>query len=114
VVCSLAIDAGGVATSSVRSRRWVRDGVERHHQIDPRTATCSSTDLIAVTVIARTGWLAEVHATAALGAGSAGVISYLDGHGLSGIAFVASPAGDRVLTTRDLEGVDLDVRAGAP
>ena len=68
VLCTLAISGGGVATSSTRSRRWVLDGVERHHQIDPRTGRPSTTDLAAVTVIARAGWLAEVHATAALAA----------------------------------------------
>ena len=111
LLCSLAISGGGVATSSVRSRRWMRDGVERHHQIDPRTATCSSTDLAAVTVVARAGWLAEVHATAALAAGSEGVIAYLDGHGLSGIALGGDPAGDRAWTTRDLEGIEMSLRS---
>lgn len=112
IACSLAISGGGVATSSVRSRHWVRDGVERHHQIDPRTATCSSTDLLAVTVIAPAGRQAEVHATAALAEGSTGVISYLDGHGLSGIAFAAHPSSGGPLRTSDLEGIDLDVRTG--
>ncbi|HEY3485865.1 MAG TPA: FAD:protein FMN transferase, partial [Ilumatobacteraceae bacterium] len=52
LLCRLAISGGGVATSSVRSRRWTRDGIERHHQIDPGTAGCSTTDLTAVTVSA--------------------------------------------------------------
>jgi thiamine biosynthesis lipoprotein len=112
LVCSLAISGGGVATSSVRSRRWIRDGIERHHQIDPRTGTCSTTDLTAVTVIAPAGWSAEVHATAALAIGSDGVISYLDGHGLSGLAIATSPEGDRVWTTSDLAEVDLHLRTG--
>ncbi|NLA34676.1 MAG: FAD:protein FMN transferase [Actinobacteria bacterium] len=112
VLCTLAISGGGVATSSVRSRRWVRDGVERHHQIDPSTATCSTTDLAAVTVIAPAGWLAEVHATAALAAGSDNVISYLDGHGLSGLALAVSPSGERVWTTSDLQGLDLNTGSG--
>lgn len=112
LLCSLAINAGGVATSSIRSRRWVRDGVERHHQIDPHTATCSLTDLTAVTVIAPAGWQAEVHATAALAAGSDAVIAYLDGHGLSGIAVAMTSAGEQVCTTRDLEGIDLNLRCG--
>ena len=88
LLCLLAISGGGVATSSTRSRRWAIDGVEHHHQIDPQTDDSSTTDLDAVTVIAPTGWLAEVHATAALAAGSVGVLAYLDGHGLSGIAVV--------------------------
>jgi thiamine biosynthesis lipoprotein len=109
ILCSLAISGGGVATSSTRSRRWVLDGVERHHQIDPFTERCSTTDLIAVTVIAPTGWLAEVHATAALSLGSAGAIDYLTGHGLSGLAIRHDDSAGAVLTTADLDAVDLRV-----
>jgi thiamine biosynthesis lipoprotein len=86
VLCSLAISGGGVATSSTRSRRWVHDGRERHHQIDPFTALPSSTDLVVATIIAGAGWLAEVHATAAIACGSAGVVDYMTRHGLSGLA----------------------------
>ena len=42
-------------------------------------------DLAAVTVFARAGWEAEAHATAALLAGSAGALAYLDLHELEGI-----------------------------
>jgi thiamine biosynthesis lipoprotein len=112
LLCRLAISGGGVATSSVSSRRWTRDGVERHHQIDPRTTTCSTTDLTAVTVIAPAGWLSEVHATAALSAGSAHVVAYLDGHGLSGIAVATTPTGERTWTTRDFDDVELDLQCG--
>jgi thiamine biosynthesis lipoprotein len=102
VLCSLAVSGGGVATSSTRSRRWMVDGVERHHQIDAFTKRCSLTDLDAVTVIAPTGWLAEVHATAALSVGSAAVISYLDGHGLTGVALCRPGSPVPVLTTTDV------------
>jgi len=112
LLCSLAMTAGGVATSSVRSRRWTRDGIERHHLIDPRTGTCSTTDLAAVTVIAPAGWQAEVHASAALAAGSGQVISYIEGHGLSGIAVAMTTNREQVWTTRDLEHIDLNLRCG--
>ncbi len=113
ILCSLAISGGGVATSSTRSRRWMRDGVERHHQIDPLTDQCSTTDLDAVTVVAPSGWLAEVHATAALSTGSAGAIAYLDGHGLSGIAFRRGASSESVLMTADLAALELRPRTGA-
>ena len=58
----------------------------RHHVIDPAAGASSTTDLATVTVIARSGWLAEAHATAALLSGSANVIDYLDSHELTGIA----------------------------
>lgn len=110
-LCSIAVDGGGVATSSVRSRRWTRDDRERHHLIDPRTSTCSTTDLTAVTVVAPSGWLAEVHATAALSVGSEHVVSYLEGHGLSGLAVAMGPAGDRAFLTRDLVDLEMTTRS---
>jgi FAD:protein FMN transferase len=113
ILCSLAISGGGVATSSTRSRRWMFDGAERHHQIDPSSARCSTTDLDAVTVIAPSGWLAEVHATAALSAGSAGALAYLDGHGLSGIAIRRGASSGSVLMTGDLAALELRPRSGA-
>ncbi len=85
-LCRLAVSGGGVATSSTRSRRWIQTGQERHHLIDPRIGEMSSTDLATVTVVARSGWIAEAHATAALLAGSDGAIDHLDRHGLTGLA----------------------------
>lgn len=98
-LCTLELDAGGVATSSTRSRRWVNDGEEQHHAIDPRHASQSMTDLATVTIIARSGWLAEAHATAALLAGSSDVLDYVELHDLSALAVTSS---GRVLTTPDL------------
>lgn len=113
ILCHLAISGGGVATSSVRSRRWTHDGTDRHHQIDPATSTCSTTDIDAVTVIAPCGWMAEVHATAALMAGSDGAIAHLEGYGLSGIAVARTPNGQRVRTTHDLADVEIALGCGA-
>jgi thiamine biosynthesis lipoprotein len=84
-VCTLAINSGGVATSSTHSRRWIHHGELRHHAIDPQRAAQSTTDLASVTVVAPTGWLAEVHATAALIAGGHGALRYLEQHQLSGV-----------------------------
>jgi thiamine biosynthesis lipoprotein len=83
---TLALGGGGVATSSILSRTWSQNGRQRHHVIDPATQTSAATDLAAVTVIARAGWEAEVHATAALLCGSDGVLDYLDLHSLAGLA----------------------------
>ena len=113
VLCSLAVSGGGVATSSVISRRWVHEGSERHHQIDPSTCTASDTDLTAVTVIAPTGWLAEVHATAALGAGSGSVIQYLEDRDLSGVAVMISPTSEQVLRTSSLLDIEIRTPSGA-
>jgi thiamine biosynthesis lipoprotein len=96
---SLVLNGGGVATSSTLSRRWVHDGRDCHHLVDPTTGAQSGTDLVAVTVVTTTGWAAEAHATAALLVGSDGVLDYLAGRSLSGIAFAADGA---VLMTEDL------------
>jgi thiamine biosynthesis lipoprotein len=98
-VGTIAVTGGGVATSSTRSRRWRHEGVERHHLIDPWTGAVSNTDLASVTVIARSGWLAEAHATAAILAGSESVIDHLDRHELTGVAVTTD--GD-ILTTHDV------------
>lgn len=83
---TLALNAGGIATSSTLSRSWLHNGERRHHAIDPQTQRSSQTDLAAVTVVARAGWEAEAHATAALLCGSETVLDYLDLHELEGIA----------------------------
>jgi thiamine biosynthesis lipoprotein len=110
VVCTLAVSGGGVATSSTRSRRWTLDGRERHHQIDPVTSLPSTTDLAAVTVIARCGWHAEVHATAALAAGSAGAMAYLVRHGVEGMAIDTS---GNVMVSPALSDVHINAKVGA-
>lgn len=101
-LCTITVDRGGVATSSTRSRRWRFDGSERHHVIDPWTGAPSTTDLWSTTVIAASGCLAEVHATAALLVGSDHVVDYLERHGLSGLGVAAD---GRVVATDDLEPV---------
>jgi thiamine biosynthesis lipoprotein len=91
-VTTIGVSAGGIATSSTRSRRWLHEGTEQHHIIDPTTGEASTTDLATVTVVANAGWLAEAHATAALLAGSAGAVAYLNSHGLAGVAIDSTGA----------------------
>lgn len=69
---------GGIATSSTRSHRWRgpnADGTveHRHHILDPATESPATTDLASVTVVAGTGWLAEVAATSLLLVGRDGL-----------------------------------------
>ena len=105
VLCRFAVSGGGVATSSTLSRRWTTDGESRHHVIDPATGAQSGTDIAAVTVIGRSGWSAEAHATAALLSGSIGAVGYLAQHHASGV--VQTVAGE-VLLTPDLQGLGLE------
>ena len=115
LVGTIAVSAGGVATSSTRSRRWWHEGAEQHHVIDPWTGAPSTTDLWSVTVVARSGWLAEAHATAALLAGSNHVLDYLDRNGLSGVAVAED---GRVMATEDLSRLErspsMAPNSGAP
>ncbi len=53
----------GAATSGTRKRTW---GPDLHHLIDPRTGLPSRSDLVEVSVIARTGADAEIFAKTAL------------------------------------------------
>ena len=96
---TLVLDGGGVATSSTRSRTWLRDGRRYHHVFDPISRAPSLTDLATVTVIAPTGWEAEAHATGALLCGSQGALGYLGQRRLSGLAVTA---GGELLATPDL------------
>lgn len=83
---TLAVDAGGVCTSSTMSRRWRHERATVHHLIDPVRRRVADTDLAAVTVVAASAWLAEVHATAALLRGSAAATASLEAVGLVAIA----------------------------
>ena len=100
MLCTVSVNDGGVATSSTRSRRWIADGRSHHHVIDPATGVESVTDLASATVFARSGWLAEAYATAALLAGSATVLDELARDELTGVAVTLD---GRILATPDLE-----------
>lgn len=82
---TLAVDGGGVATSSTRSRRWTGRGRERHHLIDPRLGACADSDLAAATVVAPTAWRAEVEATAVVLLGRVDGLARLVEQGLDGV-----------------------------
>ncbi len=105
---TLAVDAGGVATSSTLTRTWLHEGRRHHHVLDPGTRAPASTDLVAVTVVAATGWEAEAHATAALLCGGETVLAYLDAHELAGVAVTCAGA---IMATAGLRSQDIDLRS---
>ena len=74
---------GGLATSSVATRTWLRAGVPQHHLIDPATGSPSRSPWRDVTVVAQNCVAADVAAKAALLLGQAGP-SWLDRRGLPG------------------------------
>lgn len=69
----------GAATSSVRRRRWGT----MHHLIDPRTGAPASTGLEEVSVVAATGFEAEVIAKTALLLGPELAPAYCAGHAMA-------------------------------
>jgi thiamine biosynthesis lipoprotein ApbE len=62
----IGIRDGGLATSSIRARRWRRGGSELHHLIDPRVGRPSAGTFRTVTVAASTCTLANAASTAAI------------------------------------------------
>ena len=49
---TLALRGGAVATSGIDYRRWLQNGVWKHHIIDPHTGEPAETDLMSATVAA--------------------------------------------------------------
>ena len=74
---------GGLATSSVSRRAWLRGGEPQHHLIDPRTGSPARTPWSDVTVAAGSCLRADVAAKAAFILGVAGP-AWLDARGLPG------------------------------
>jgi thiamine biosynthesis lipoprotein len=66
---TLGVAEGALATSGRDRRRWRAGGEERHHLIDPATGRPAESDLVTVTVAARTAVEAEVAAKALFLAG---------------------------------------------
>jgi thiamine biosynthesis lipoprotein len=80
---AITLERGGLATSSVARRAWLRGGVRQHHLIDPATGMPSTSPWRDVTVAAQSCYVADVAAKAALLLGEAGP-SWLDRRRLAG------------------------------
>jgi FAD:protein FMN transferase len=94
---TVSIVDSALATSTISRRRWVNDGVEQHHLIDPRTRRPTDGPFRTVSVVAHTCVQADVAAKATLVLGNNG-IALLNELGLHGIAIRHD---DTVSTTRD-------------
>jgi thiamine biosynthesis lipoprotein len=86
----VAIEAGGLATSSTTVRRWQRGGNEVHHILDPATGMPCPVVWRTATVAARTCVEANVASTASIVLGSAAP-EWLVEHGLP--ARLVDPSG---------------------
>jgi FAD:protein FMN transferase len=84
-VYELSIAAGGVCTSSVRSKTWIEDGIPMHHLIDPRTGLPIVSSIVSATVVAGEAWLAEVLCKAAIAADPIPALDFLASAGVEGL-----------------------------
>lgn len=75
---AIALAGGVVATSGRDYRRWLKGTQWQHHIIDPRTGRPADTDLVSVTVIARTAVRAELAAKSVLILGSEAGMRWLE------------------------------------
>ncbi len=69
-VGAISPQGGAVASSSRLQRRWLCEGHEVHHLLDPSTGLPSATDLVAVSACSSVAWWAEVVAKVILMGGS--------------------------------------------
>jgi len=70
---TVVIDGDTMATTGGYERWFEADGVRYHHVLDPFTGRPSTQDLLAVTVVAKDGLLADCLSTAVFLQGSAGL-----------------------------------------
>jgi thiamine biosynthesis lipoprotein len=78
---TISIQSGGLATSSIATRRWLQDGRAMHHILDPRTGEPVRTPWRTVSVAAATCADANIASTAAIVVGE-GAGAWLAGQGL--------------------------------
>lgn len=88
----VTLERGALATSGVERRSWVRDGVRRHHLVDPATGAPAGTGLWSATAVAGTCERAEVAATAAFVLGAGAGAALLTRLGMPGLLVAPSGA----------------------
>jgi thiamine biosynthesis lipoprotein len=87
----------GIATSTTLKRRWAQG--RRHHVIDPRTGSMSTSDLVQVTVVAGHAWEAEVTATTAILMSADAAVEWLRERQITALLMTA----DRLILTDEEE-----------
>jgi len=70
---TVTLHAGGIATSGITARRWVRGGRALHHLLDPATGLPARTPWRTVTVVAPSCVAANTTSTATIVRGDAGL-----------------------------------------
>jgi thiamine biosynthesis lipoprotein len=90
---TIALPDGGLATSSVTARRWLHDGIVRHHILDPRDGRPVRARWRTVSVVAGNCADANIASTAAIVLGS-DAPGWLEAYGLPA-RFVSTDGGIR-------------------
>ena len=76
---------GAIASSSRQRRRWTSGEVARHHLLDPADGRPLHNGVMAVSVLAGSGWEAEALTKAAFVAGTGDARDLLVDHGAEGV-----------------------------
>ncbi len=87
VRAAVLVADGAVATSSRARRTWMVGEQVRHHLVDPATGEPIDNDVVAITVIARDGWSAEVFAKAAFVGGADAGLAFVEAQGAQAVVF---------------------------
>lgn len=77
-VSTVSVQSGGLATSSMKARRWRRGGVELHHLLDPHTGMPAVSPWRTITVAAGTCLAANTASTSAIVSGRRGLKELAD------------------------------------
>ena len=91
-----------IVTTTTRYRRWMHNGDEVHHVIDPRLGTPAQNGVLAVVATAPTAWWAEGIAKAALVAGPDAAVDVLERCGVGGWVFLED---GRIRQTLDVAAI---------
>ena len=85
-VLAVRMIEGAVASSSTLIRNWVHRGRAEHHLIDPQTGDGPANGVVAASVVAGSGWMAEAFSKVAMLAPTPlDALELIDGAGLSGL-----------------------------
>jgi thiamine biosynthesis lipoprotein len=85
VRATVGIGDGAIATSTRARRTWRVGDKEQHHLVDPASGAPIENDVLAVSVIARDCWRAEVLAKAAFVGGVDAGLALFDVQGVAGV-----------------------------
>jgi len=85
-IATVRMVAGAIASSSTLIRSWVHLGQAEHHLIDPRTGDGPTNGIVAASVVAGSGWMAEAFSKVAmLAATPLDALQMIEDAGLSGL-----------------------------